>query len=661
MGRYEVEAYGKRYEVEADSAQAAQAAFEGMANPAPQPATTPPAGKPSGMSQSDFDQRFNPNADQGTWLDTAVHGLSAGFSDELLGAAAGLYGMTKGADFGKVFAGVRDMNRGRVEDFRDRNPTGAFVSEAAGAVLPALAPMGALTKLAQAKGIVPAMIGSAGEGAVFGGLYGAGSAEGGLKERALGAVKGGLAGAAFGAASQPLARLAAGLGSRVGGLARGVVQPEAEAARRLAMARTADDAMPQPRLSAADEAFAASAGQPVFNIDRGGEATRALARSAANTSPEGRIALQSRLMDRSEGQGVRVTDVVRRMVGGESVDANREILRASAARANAPAYRRAMTDPAAASVWDETLEVLTGDPTVQTAMRQASATGRHMDATSGIPPIRNPFVNDPQTGILRMRAGISPNLAFWDQVKKNLDRVGTREARQSARVLREHLDTIVPTYRDARSGAAKFFGAEDALEAGEAFVTSRMANEGAARAIRGMSKPERQLFAEGFADGLVRKVLEAGDNRNVIINGMFSSPAARQRIEIALGKERAAELEAALRIEGLLNMAKDAVTGNSTTARQLAEIGLAGGSGAYGLSTGDWRAGGVVLAGILARRGLGAIDANVAKRVAQKLASDDPALVQEGIRSIARSESMMNALRRAMSGAAIGQAVQAVN
>src|SRR5581483_4801562 len=74
-----------------------------------------------------------------------------------------------------------------------------------------------------------------------------------------------------------------------------------------------------------------------------------------------------------------------------------------------------------------------------------------------------------------------PNLAFWDATKRELDdatsaalRAGRKEEAATltglTKTLRGELDRLVPSYANARAGAAKFFGAEDALEAGQKFV-----------------------------------------------------------------------------------------------------------------------------------------------------------------------------------------------
>jgi hypothetical protein len=197
--------------------------------------------------------------------------------------------------------------------------------------------------------------------------------------------------------------------------------------------------------------------------------------------------------------------------------------------------------------------------------------------------------------------------------------------------------------------AAELFKATDALDAGEKFVTSAMRNEEARRALAKMSLEERTLFSEGFASRLVAKIEESGDRRNVL-NQVATSKAARERIEMALGPQKARELEAHLRVEGIMDLARGAM-GNSTTARQLAEMGLAGGvygsAGTYSLYTGDMSA--MIYASLLfgARAGKGKIDQKVAKQVAELLASNDPRKLQNGLKIVSRNSKFLDALRNA--------------
>lgn len=251
---------------------------------------------------------------------------------------------------------------------------------------------------------------------------------------------------------------------------------------------------------------------------------------------------------------------------------------------------------------------------------------------------------------------VYPDLQYWDLVRRELSDAaqragrGTSEARRLnsfARTLNEELDRAVPSYAQARQGAASFFGAENALEAGENFVTQNFAIGETRRAIAQMSQNERQLFQDGFVSRFVETLERTGDRRSVL-NQIASSPADREKLNLVLGRQRAAELEAGLRVEGIVDLARGAIQGNSTTARQLAELGLAGGTGATGIAgvynqdPGTIGIAAVTAALIAGRRG---IDARVARNVAEMLVSDRPEVLMRGIRIVARNDRMLEGLR----------------
>ena len=60
-----------------------------------------------------------------------------------------------------------------------------------------------------------------------------------------------------------------------------------------------------------------------------------------------------------------------------------------------------------------------------------------------------------------------------------------------------------------------------------------------------------------------------------------NSDAAREQMDIALGPQRATELQDFLHVETVMDAARSAVQANSTTAQQLVELGLAGGAGTF--------------------------------------------------------------------------------
>lgn len=490
--------------------------------------------------------------------------------------------------------------------------------------------------------------GGAAIGAGLGAAYGFGTGEGGLDERLSRAGGGAVIGGAFGAAVPAVIAGGQKIAGAVRGLASpaiGAVNPEAEAARRIAIAMKRDaGSLP----NATGLSAAGAEGAPILNIDRGGETIRALARSAANTSPEGRAALNSAIQPRFENQSDRVVDAIRGLSPlGANASRTLEELQAAAAAANKPAYARAYAE-GSAGIWNDQLAALAEAPAVQQAIRDATRTGANRAVADGFKPTISPF-KTADTGTVSLAGDATPTLQFWDHVKRNLDdaiegarRSGGNNAARDLGDLKSalvaQLDAAVPSYAKARQGAAAAFGAQDALEAGRKFVTIQGRNEDFMREISRMKPAERELFREGFASELATKFREIGDRRSVLNSAFVTSPASRQRIEMALGKESAARLEAQLHVERIMDEARVAVGGNSTTARQLAEMGLAGGQGAMPQTL--MGAAGQVYYALRNK-----VDGRVSRRVAEMLASSDPKQMERALQMVAKSKAAMSALR----------------
>lgn len=580
-----------------------------------------------------------------------AQGMTAGFGDEAMALIKSTLG--QGA-YDEVLAGYNQ----RLNKTREESPIASAAGEVTGALL--TAPATPAIRAFQGANVASRAANAGITGGLYGGLYGAGSANPGVENRVNGMINGGLTGLLTGSIGAPLVE---GLVAGTNALARpfrGMLNPEIEAQRRVATAIAADNPnVPNPSRVAADTIEAANAQNiPMVVADAGGDTTRALARSAANTSPPARTALNNAVNDRFETQGDRISDTVRAIVGGNpDAPAAREQLLSAARGINRPAYARAYAE--GLNVWDDALEQLAQAPDMQTAIRAATIRGNNQAAVNGFEQIRNPFVFGPN-GQVSLRVNqdgsfATPNLQFWDSVKQNLDKINTRESQFLARALRDHLDTIVPSYRTARAGASAAFGAQDALEAGQNFASAAMPIKEARIAYQRLNNAERELFAQGFASDLLDRIAKAGDRRNVI-NSIFQSADARQRLQLALGPQGAARLEAAARVENIMDMLRTAVQGNSNTARQLAELGLAGASNPLGAGvlgagtgfmTGDWRYGGITFAALLSRRVAGRIDERVATRVGEMLASNDPQILRNAYNIIARNRGMMEAVRRA--------------
>lgn len=614
-------------------------------------------------------QQVGPGVPEGAARAFLGQGVALGFGDEIEAGARSLSGP-------ETYEQELEAVRQKIAEFKEGNPGIALTAEIAGAIATSIVPG---IGLARGATLARQALRGAGVGATVGATQGFGTGEGGFENRAERAGIGLGVGALAGAAAPPLIAgglaAARGVGNVIsGGVVRGAVNADGVAARKIQQAAQTDAKTGQTGLSPQDLQAAQREGQPINLIDRAGEETRALARSAANTSPDARAALDASIGERFSGQGDRTVEFVNRLVGGRSGTKTRESLQARAAAANRPAYKKAYQD-GDRPIWGGDLEQVAQSPAVQNAIKKATKTGANRAAIEGFTPIKNPFVFNRKTKRMVLRKNVKPTLQFWDFVKRNLDDQISTARRQGAKSeatditalknqLLSSLDDAVPSYKSARQGAAAFFGEDDALAAGEAFVTSRMPGtlEQTRNAIAKMSQPERDLFADGFASSLIEKVNRTGDRRNVITQ-IFGSKESRQKIALAIGPKRMKEFETFIRVENVMDIARAAVQGNSTTARQLAELGMAGQS-TRSLLVGSLSNKVTTIALIAGSFVKGGIDKRVAKRVGEMLASDDPAMVKRAVAAIAKSQSLHKALQRVdipLAAAAGQQASQGAN
>jgi len=555
--------------------------------------------------------------------------------------------------YGERYKHALDIQEGKDKSFASEHPIADAVAEVAGGV--------GATGAAAATATGAKLLGLT--GTTMPQLIARGAASGVGLNAADAAIRGenpltaGVVGGAVGAISPPIGRLVnSKIVQPIANTVRGLTRPAEEAERRVASALNRDIQNGDRGLTLQEMTDAAATGQPAMLADAGGETTRALARSAANTSPEGRSTLSRAIDERFESQAPRLAEWLGHTFHFPNAAAQQDALDTVARTVNRPNYAKAYSEGANLK-FDETFEQISQAPAVQDAIRKAMVSAKNDAAKLGFTPPKNPFQFD-DTGRLKLKINedgskMEPNLQFWDIVKRNLDKTGTPEARDWARILRDRLDDIVPSYGTARAGAAKFFGAGDALEAGENFVgaSQKFGIPDARKALSKMSAEEKQLFQDGYVSRLVQTIEQTPDRRSVL-NKIASSPAAREEMHVALGPQRAAEVEARLRIEGIMDLARPAVQGNSTTARQLVELGLAGGVGGYEGYQGDPQA--LMKAALVygAARGKRVIDDNVAKHVAKLLTSSDVRQLQKGVALISKNQNMMGAIRNADAGLA---------
>lgn len=573
-------------------------------------------------------------------------------SDAIVGTGAQL----TGGNYGETVEGLR----ARRAELAAANP----ISDIGGQVLGGIGAMGGVAALpggAAALGMTGNLGARVANSAISsGGLSAAdamikgGGVEGGLTAGAIGAGLGGgipLIGAGLKAGARAI-------GNQMAPIINSIRNPTGEAARRVGMAVTRDvTANPGMVMSQADEAVARQSGMPLINVDKGGETTRALARSVANQSPEARAVIQRTVDDRFSTQAPRAVDFIKRLTGGNVDDlAYQQQIQNTARMVNKPRYDAAYNSPQARAIWTPEIRNLMQAKPFQVAINAAEDTATNAAAVGGGKAIKNPFQFMPDGGVtLRTMPDGSralPNLEFWDIVQRNLrtqadmaNQGGNRLLASQIREMRSQLlgtlDSAVPQFQMARQGAAAFFGADDALEAGKKFATQPRAIPEATAAFTNFTGSEKEAFATGYASELIDRIKAAGDRRN-IIQQMFGSPAAREMNELVFGVGKSRQLEAFVRVEALADQLRGAM-GNSTTARQLMELGI-GGVGGFAM-TGDWQ--GALTGAALAKgaRYMGQkVDAKVMEEVARLLTSDNPQALQRAVANATMSPQWMLAL-----------------
>ena len=630
----------------------------------------------------------------------AAQGLTAGFSDELTGLAEaggrkpdeplglghiifGAYKYLRGnPDAVKLYDTAVTRERKANEAASEAHPVAYGGSELAGSVASMLAvgPEFAAT--------LPARVGQAAKvGAAYGAISGVGQGEdpeGKLEAGGAGAVEGALGGAGGELAGKAIGRMAQAAYNSVGrpivSAVRGWVDPAQEAARRVAGALYTD--YPQViagnslGLTPAEWAQARAAGQPVMLADMGGETTRALMRSAANTSPEGRAELNAVIAQRYADQNDRAGMTIRSLVaGGADTAKTKAQLEAEYDAERGGAYGTAY-DQGDRPIWSPELERLSSAPSVAGAIRGAVNRWQDFQVKDGFGAM-NPPVNVTPDGQLKFLPGRGmlpyPNLQFWDYASRNLAGMASA-ARRSGNTtdaalyggleqqLKAELDKQVPEFADARGIAAQYFGGNNAIEAGQQAVNFKGDIRDLQRTMAQMKPAEREIFQEAYADAYARKAENIGDTQN-ITGRIFNSPQERARLTAVLGPDAADKMGAFTLREKIYDAARLAL-GNSTTVRQMMEAGLAGGAAGYAL-TGDPAkaleyggaaasagfgagASGLVRHGLLtgAKTALGYVDRNTAAQVAKLLASNDPGELMRGLRIAAKNKQIMDGLRQ---------------
>lgn len=271
-----------------------------------------------------------PNRPQSARFTGALaQGLSFAAADEATSALfAGTVGTGKGVvnairerDIGEIpraigneFLELQKFQRGERDAFRRERPAIALGAEVAGGL--ATGGVGVL----KAAGPLAA----AGTGAIQGGLYGVGAAEGNLLERADDGAKGAAFGAAAGAAFQQVASKVSRFWTARAG--KTLAAPDEKRAFELLTNSLAEDLGGRSKAEAALRIWMKNGAKPEELFDLGGPVTQNLYREIASRKPTPALQFINRLKD-AQADDIRLQTGGRLNEGGRTVAATREALK----------------------------------------------------------------------------------------------------------------------------------------------------------------------------------------------------------------------------------------------------------------------------------------------------------------------------------------------
>lgn len=594
----------------------------------------------------------------------AAQGLTFGLWDEI---SSGLMtpiemaaGAIRGDDAGKgigqrvsdAYGRNLDWNRGQDRQASQEAPIANVAGNLfGGGAVAGGAAKGGLSLLGKTAGAsLPVRMGAGAlEGAAYGGLYGAGMAEGGLGDRAAGAAQGATLGGLTGGFIPAAATAARGVTKPIADAVSARLNPSGYATRKVAE-RMGAGGMDMGQ-AANKMARAARGGQSMSLMDVGPEPVRDLARTANNIPGPARNSLTAQANISAMSQG----DRIKRIVGTVLADpdgyaAAKDAVLNARATAAAPLYRQAYARPIP---FTQHLEDLLDTPAGKRAMAEARVT-----AANSREPWAQWFANVDDAGNLIDRRRV-PDMRALDEIKKSLDNMVEAAKRpadgpfgramntpmsnsiKSVRNdLRNFLDLHNPVYRQARKVALTNIEADEALETGRRVLG--MSGEQARRAVAGMTEGQKEMAQAGVAEAIRDAVDRAGDTHNALLR-FFNTDQRRKALEAFFPSKTAfTQFRTAMFNEARKRRSFDALRGNSTTARQLLDAQDAG-----ALAEGVQLAGQAATQGITATaisgvvrglRRLGGLTPEVADNIGRMLQSRNPAAVTQIMRQLRQLE-----------------------
>jgi hypothetical protein len=419
-------------------------------------------------------------------------------------------------------------------------------------------------------------VGGVGLGARLAGAAGAGLATQGVEDYMKDKPE---KGTGYELAAKLGAGLAGGLSAQkatqaIGGLGRGVITPQAEAARQLASTISRDAVIGGPSGAKAGVAEAIEAG--IAPGAAGGRGTQELIQKAgARARPEAQQAYNDAISEFQRTSVPNIQNTMESLMGRPVKLFDEQQQMSNRIReVNADNYTRVMGLPQAQNIPTRNLQdVIVRLP--KGTMDQVFDNLRQEYGTN-----LNNF------GLIRTTKGwaIPPqgaSLKFWDEVKQQLDSaIGSNmdpltksvkpgAAKEVARLtstkkaLIDRLDNMVDDYRQIRFEGSQLYGARDAMEAGSKFFNDTKKYDAIKARIAKLPEPQKEDFAYGYAAAF-REMLDK--NPSAALNFYRGKTAGFNidKMRYALGEERANKLLGQVTAE-YLNSSMKALSGKEAS------------------------------------------------------------------------------------------------
>jgi hypothetical protein len=639
-----------------------QAPAASAAPPAASPTPEGPWSKYAGIdfSEADRGDEENPalsaaleqataNRNQrGSLLDSVGQGLTFGFGDEIGGVFSGVKNVLQGGGFKEGYDSGVARERGDLEAERRRHPVASTIAELAGALPTAALPMGGA---ARGVGLLSKIGRGALGGAEAGAIYGAGTADGDVGDRAAGAVEGAATGAAIGTVLPAATSAIRTVAKPVINAFRARINPAGYAAEKVTE-RVANQGRTVDQVAGRIDR-AAQRGQNLTVADAGGDSVRDLARTATNVPGPARNRITAKVNIAQMSQGERLKTAIGDLFSDPNAyQATKESIIADRASAAKPYYDAAYRQPVPYTrQLEEALNTPAGKAGLAAA-RQNSLNRRE--------PWAQWFASIDDAGNIIDKRRV-PDTRALDEVKRVLDRMvedakapadGSPFAKARATPksiaiqtvrddLVKFLDRENPAYAKARSVALDNIQADDALEFGRNALTTDA--RVVAKRMAGLTPAQRQLAQIGAAEALRAKIDKAGYTNNAVLRIFNSRDQLNGLKALFGGTENFNRFRSMIFNEARRTKTRAAVTGNSTTARQIADMNEAGQASEV-VSAGKHIAHGNFVGGALAAvtaglRRLGGLTPKVADEIGKMLMTGDPVKVRRIISQIKSIES----------------------